>query len=182
MKFDDIRQIEEIKEYYLFRDEKNRSFSSEIQIFDGLMERIEWSTLSDHEKIERRKKALFIKSVHKDLYSDLIILYEESVIELSILVMSFLDDVSFVIFDKEKMSDQEFSLFRLKNMLSFELYCIHHKIKLEYSGHVLFDYVTEPIFKDLENTVYYEKYQLKTLREKFLIVCELFLKRPYEKS
>ncbi|MDP5201073.1 hypothetical protein [Flavobacterium sp. DG2-3] len=182
MKFDDIKQIDEIKEYYLSKDDKSSSFSYEIQIFDGLIERIKWSTLFDQEKLERRKKSLLIKSVHKDLHSDLIILYEQSVIELSVLIMRFLDDVGFVIFNMGEMSDQEFLLFRLKNMLSFELYSIHHKIKLEHSGHVLFDYVMEPIFKDLEKTVYYEKFQLETLGEKLELVCQLFLKRPYSKS
>ncbi|MCP2027365.1 hypothetical protein L1276_002522 [Flavobacterium sp. HSC-32F16] len=176
-----FEEIEEIKEFYLSRDNKIKPHSSEIQILEGFMKDINWSTLSDQEKLEQRKKALLIKSVHKELHSNLIILYEESVIELTILIMKFLDDISFKVFDMEKMSDEKFLLFRLKNMLYFELYVIHKKIKLQYSGHVLYEYIMEPIFKEIENTVYYNQYQLQLLREKFELVCELFLKRPYEK-
>ncbi|MEP6805554.1 MAG: hypothetical protein ABI892_13585, partial [Flavobacterium sp.] len=141
---------------------------------------ITWSTLSDQEKLEERKKALLIKSVHKDLHSDLIISYEQSVIDLSILIMKFLDDISFKIFASVKISDEEFLLFRLKNMLYFELYIIHKKIKLQYSGHILFEDIMEPLFKEIESKVYYEQYQLEILREKFKLVWELYLKQPYK--
>lgn len=176
-----LDEIKEIENFYLSRNIKFNSHNYEMQILEGMKKEISWSTLSDREKLEERKKALLIKSVHKDFHPDLMILYEESVIELSELIMKFLDNISFKIFGLEKMSDDEFFLFRLKNMLYFELYIIHKKIKLQFSGHILFEDIMEPLFKEIENTVYYEQYQLEVLRETFKFVWELYLKKPYDK-
>lgn len=175
-----LDEIKEIEELYFLKNSRFDSRNYEIQILEGISKDITWSTLSDQEKLEERKKALLIKSVHKDLHSDLIISYEQSVIDLSILIMKFLDDISFKIFASVKISDEEFLLFRLKNMLYFELYIIHKKIKLQYSGHILFEDIMEPLFKEIESKVYYEQYQLEILREKFKLVWELYLKQPYK--
>jgi hypothetical protein len=171
-----LEEIKEIEEFY----QKFNSHRYEIQILEGVMKEMTWETLSDEEKLEQRKKALLMKSVHKEMHSDLIILYEESVIELSVLIMKFLKDISFKIFGLAKMSDEEFLLFRLKNMLYFELYIINKKIKLQYSGHILFEDIMEPLFKEIENTVYYKQYQLDDLRETFKFVWELYSKKPYK--
>lgn len=181
MTFENINKIEELKEFYLSQDKKINSFNYEIQLFNGLIDTLEWSTLSDPEKLEKRKKDFRIKSAYKELYPDIVVIYEGAVIELTELIMKFLNDVSPKVFDMQKMSNEEFAFFRLKNMLSFELYIIHSKIKLQHSGHVLYDEIMEPIFKEIENTVYDEQYQLKPLKQKFKEVCDLFLERPYEK-
>ncbi|MBE8723505.1 hypothetical protein [Flavobacterium hungaricum] len=177
-----LNEIKEIQEFYLSRKDCFDSRDYEMQILEGFWKEINWSALSDDEKLEFRKTELRKKHVYKELYSDLVVLYEETVIELIVLLMQFFEDISSVVFDKENMSDEEFVLFRLKNMLYFELLTVQRKMKLKFSGHILYEDIMEPIFDEIEKTPYYEQYELENLRKTYKFVCELFLKRPYEES
>lgn len=178
MKLDEIKKIEEL---YLLKSYSFKSEQYEIQIIEGFGKEIQWSLLSDKEKLEVRKKDLMKKYVFKELYSDSIILYEEAIIELVKLIMKFLDDVSLIVFDCENMSEEEFILFRLKNMLYIELYSINKRSKLQFSGHVLFEEIVEPIFIYVQSTTFYLDYELEKLRETYKRVSDLFKKEPYKK-
>lgn len=139
-----------------------------------------WLSFMDKEKLDLRMRELWKKKAFKELYTDSIILYEESVIELVKLIMKFLDDVSSVVFNKD-ISEEEFVLFRLKNMLYIELYAVNKRLKLQYSGHIAFERVVEPIFIELESTTLYIQYKLENVREMYKCVSDLHKKEPYKK-
>ncbi|MCC9064161.1 hypothetical protein [Flavobacterium piscisymbiosum] len=178
MKVDEIKKIEEL---YLLKSNSFNSHKYEIKLIEGLKKDVEWLSLSDKEKLELRKIEMRKKHALKEIYSDLIILYEESVIELVELVMKFLNEINVVAFNSENMSEEEFLLFRLKNMLYIELFAVNKRPKLQYSGHVLFEEVVEPIFSELENTTFYVQYKLQDLKDTYKNVSDLYKKDPYKK-
>jgi hypothetical protein len=175
MKLDEIMKIEEL---YLLKN----SHRSEMQLIEGVKKDLHWASLSDKEKLELRTKELMKKNVFKEIYSDLLISYEESVIDLVKLIMKFLDNINLIVFDFQNMSDEECILYRLKCMLHVELYSVNKREKLQYSGHVLFEDVVEPIFIELKATKYYEQYNLENIKEQYKIVIRLYEKKPYEKT
>lgn len=172
-----LEEIEKIEELYLLKN-SNRY---EIQLIEGIKKDLYWASFSDKEKLELRTRELMKKYVFKVLYSDLMISYEESVIYLVKLIMKFLEDVNLIVFDFQNMSEEEFILFRLKNMLYIELYSVNKREKLQYSGHVLFEEVVEPIFIEIQSTTFYLDYELEKLREMYKRVSDLFKKEPYKK-
>jgi hypothetical protein len=174
MKLDELEKIEEL--YFLKNSQR-----SEIQLIEGIKKDLYWVSFSNEEKLELRTRELMKKYVFKELYSDLMISYEESVIELVKIIMKFLDDINLFVFDYQDMSEEEFILFRLKNMLYIELYSINKREKLQYSGHVLFEEIVEPILIELENTKFYLYFELEKLREKYKHVSDLYKKEPYKK-
>jgi|GEM_PF-4821357 len=175
MNLDEIIKIEDL---YLLKN----THRYEIQLIEGLKKDVHWISLSDTEKLELRTKELTKKYIFKEAYSDLIILYEESIVKLNKLIIEFLDEVSLVVFNHENTSGEEFVLFRLKNMMYIELFALNKRLNLKYSGHVLFEEVVEPIFNELENTTYYVQYKLQDLRDTYKSVSDLYKKDPYKKD
>lgn len=171
-----LEEIEKIEELYLLKN----SQTPEIQIIEDYRKDVYWLSLLDNEKLEIRKKDLMKKHVFKELYSDSIILYEESVIELIKLIMKFLDDLSLVVFNKN-MSDEEFLLFRLKNILYIELFAVNKRLNLKDCGHIAFERVIEPIFIEIECTTFYVQYKLQDLRDTYKSVSDLYKQDPYKK-
>lgn len=176
-----LNEIKKIEELYLLKSDSFKSEQYEIQIIEGFGKEIQWSLLSDSEKFEVRKRELRKRHAFKELYSDSIILYEESVVTLIDLIMSFLGGVNDVVFNNDEMSEEEFLLFRLKNMLYIELYAVNKRLKLKYAGHVLFEEVVEPIFIEIENTRFYAEYKLEKIKETYKFVSDLHKKDPYKK-
>lgn len=174
MKLDEIIKIEDL---YLLKN----AHRYEIQLIEGLKKDVYWISLSDREKLELRTKELTKKYIFKGAYSELIILYEESIIKLNKLIIEFLDEVSSVVFNNENTSEEEFVLFRLKNMIYIELFALNKRLNLKYSGHVLFEEVVEPIFRELENTTFYVQYKLQDLRDTYKRVSDLYKKDPYKR-
>nr|WP_315238664.1 hypothetical protein [uncultured Flavobacterium sp.] len=172
-----LEEIEKIEELYLLKN----SHRYEIQLIEGLKKDLYWASLSDKEKLELRTKELMKKYVFKEIYSDLMISYEESVIDLVKLIMKFLDEINLIVFDFQNMSEDEFILFRLKNMMCVELYAVNKREKLQYSGHVLFEEVVQPIFVEIERTEFYIQYSLEDLRDTYKRVSDLYGEEPYKK-
>ncbi|KQB40395.1 hypothetical protein [Flavobacterium aquidurense] len=65
-------------------------------------------------------------------------------------------------------------------MLYIELYAINKRPKLQYSGHVLFEEIIEPIFLEIENTSFYIEYELEKIKEAYRLVSDLHKKEPYK--
>lgn len=174
MNLDEIIKIEDL---YLLKN----AHRYEIQLIEGFKKDVHWVSLSDVEKLELRTKELTKKYIFKETYSELIILYEESIVKLNKLIIEFLDEVSLVVFNHENTSEEDFVLFRLKNMIYIELFALNKRLNLKYSGHVLFEEVVEPIFNELEDTTFYVQYKLKDLRDAYKSVSDLYKKDPYRK-
>lgn len=176
-----VEELKKIEELYALEDRSFKPRRSEIQIIEDFRKRRNWETASDQEKLEIRNKELMLKHVYKQLYSDLVTSYEESVIELTKLIIKFLEEVSLVVFDHQNISEEDFILFRLKNMLYIELFALNKHLKLKfYTGHILFETTTEPILIEIEKTSFYTQYKLQDLKNAFENVRDILKKEPYK--
>ena len=160
--------------------------SLELSLIQGVKKDITWSGLSHEEKLRLREKELKYASLHfKESTPQIIFDYENALLELGLLIIDFLKKTDFFPLDEKQlleMSPEELTLFRIRNMLYCELYSINKHQKLEFGGHVLFNEVVEPLFKALESSPLYEKFNLDSIATSYQKVMELYSKKPYQKN
>jgi hypothetical protein len=156
----------------------------ETSILQGIKRDIEWNNLTDLEKLEYRRGDLVHKKKVSTIFPDSVLVYEESVIQLSYQILDFLKKTEEYFSDLSTLvrsTASEIALFRLRNMLYCELYAINKHKNLENGGHVLYTEVVEPIFIELMPTDFYKTLDLQKLKETYETVVNLFEKKPYVK-
>ena len=135
----------------------NQNHRYELQLVSGIKKQLFFETLSDVEKLCFRKRELELKKAYREIYSDLVIAYEENVLVLTSLILKVLDNckcdfLSFSFDDKIASDDLNFA--RLCTILKIELICLNRHMKLENGGHVLFDAIAKPVFDDLKESFF----------------------------
>jgi len=180
-KITDTTLVDELYEKFSLTEDYHRS---ERNLIDSFKKVLFFESLTDDEKIEFRLRELDKKKIFKAAYSDSIIKYEECVIELTKLIMVFLNtDNSADLFQPEignEITSTQLMFIRLRTILKVELICLNRHMKLSNGGHVPFHEIVEPIFIELQNLDYYEKYNLGIIKNIYKEVQELFDKKPYE--
>lgn len=176
-----ISDIEELYDKFSLKESNHRY---ELQLLESLKKRIFFESLTDLEKVDFRLRELQKKKIFKDIYSELEVKYESRVIDLSKAIISFLNETEEDLFHykKEKsFTNIELAFIRLNTMCKIELIGLNKHIYLKNGGHVLYYEIIEPLFMELENSDYFQKYNLDTLKNIYKDVQDLYNKKPYSK-
>ena len=158
----------------------------EIALIEGVKHDILWQRLSNDAKIEKRKKEInYAKTHFKESTSKKVLEYEQKVVRLGSLIQELLEKMEFLgEFDYQAIdkSSGQATLFRLRNILYCELYSINKHRKLEFSGHVPFEEVVEPLIKELASTEYYSEFKLEALADVYRETIDLYEQKPYSRN
>ena len=157
----------------------------ELILLQGVKNDIAWVNLDDEQKLAFRKADLIHKRKLSGIFSDLVLQYEDAVVELGLEILNFLKQTKTRFSNLEEipfMPKAEIAIFRLRNMLYCELYSINKHKKLEQGGHVLYTEVIEPIIHEVENQILHPTYDLSSIKELYKAVVDLYGQNPYQKE
>lgn len=152
--------------------ENNVEYGVESSFIKGLLLLRDWDTLSDEDKINKRKERLKYYKKHFNLTEGEIRMrnYEESVVNLSELIILFLKNS----FDE---CSSEFD--RIKVMLYCELFNLNKNYSYRIINHIPF-FVLLELKGKLTNLEEFNKYELDILFSCYQEMYKLFLQKPYD--
>jgi hypothetical protein len=155
----------------------------ESSVIQGFKNEMDWTKLSDTEKLNFREQEIDYAKVHfKNITPEIVFSYEENVIELGREIINFLEATTnlFEKVDELAYKNKELlTLFRLRNLLFCELYAINKHRKLKFGGHVLLEEIVEIVFDELKTSEFYEYHKLETIRNKYKLVLDIYERKPY---
>jgi len=178
-------KIELIDKIYRSLDFQSTSLGKyELAILQGIKNDLNWDALTDEQKLEYRRADLVHKKKVAATLSDLILRYEESVIELSYEILNFIRETETKFSDLSllpSMPQIDIVLFRLRNMLYCELYAVNKHRKLEHAGHVLYHEVIAPLLFELADQISLPQYNIVSIKEKYEAMIVLYSRNPYQR-
>ncbi|AYN03303.1 hypothetical protein [Flavobacterium sp. 140616W15] len=171
-----MRKLEELTKLY----DSSAELFTEKGFLDAVIYIKEWSSLTDIEKIKKRKNRLKYNEIHfnetiqeKKKYD-----YEKSVIKTSELIMLFMEKTD-IFLDIEMKNISNNYLFRISNLLYCEKFLINNHLSYKMINHVPYE-IFEPLIEKINKSQEYKEYGLEGLFKEYKKMTKLYNEEPYE--